>query len=71
MAPTELDAALDDRLRALMVRDEHRLRRRIDGQVGRRGRGRSRPGRSDDADLTKAVEAAEARVARRRALLPE
>jgi ATP-dependent helicase HrpA len=71
MAPTELDAALDDRLRALMVRDEHRLRRRIDGHAGRRGRGRGRPGRGGDIDLTKAIEAAETRVLRRRALLPE
>ena len=72
MAPTDLDAALDGRLRALMARDEQRLRRRIaDGRRGRPGRQGGRGGRSgDDTDLARAVEAAEARVARRRALLP-
>ncbi|HEX9994168.1 MAG TPA: ATP-dependent RNA helicase HrpA [Acidimicrobiales bacterium] len=60
-APTLADLA--DRLPALTVRDEHELRRRLD----RAGRG---DGAGTPRAIAAAVEAAERRVAARRALVP-
>ena len=66
LVPSPTD--LQDRLPALMVRDQHGLARRIERARSRRG---AEERSVDLGELARAVEAAERRVERRRATVPE